>query len=473
MKQSLRQFLTFNLLLSVGFVALIAISGNVFFKYRDVKPHLDAQLSLTALNTGAALDYYHSLSDLQLIQRKINQIPQQIRAIHSDNHDMDNIIGDAVRSVQFQVWSPEGQLLLKSSHAPNVPFNPQDGFFYTTHNGSEWRVFSHTIPQTKRHVVAFQRHDIRLGFERQVIYDSILIIGLTFTLLTIAVWLIINRGLKGLDVAATELHVRDPSNLTPIKFRDMPSELEPLIQAINQLFDQLNKALDRERRFAGDAAHEIKTPIAAIKTISQTLSLSETDPQKKEMIDEIISGVNRSTHIINQLLTLSRTLPEAFKKSTHLCHINQIASDTIALLVPKAMKLDTSLHLEKPDHEVSVMGNTTSFEIIMHNLIDNAIKYSPPGSDVVVSIKENKTDVEISVSDNGGGVEEKHLEHLTKRFYRVYGNETSGSGLGLNIVIQLVELLKGQLHIENKALGGKIGLSCLLKIKKPRNNSNV
>ena len=466
MKQSLRQFLTFNLFLSVGFVALIAISGNVFFKYRDVKPHLDAQLSLTALNTGAALDYFTSGKDLSLIQNKINRIPQQIRDIHSDNHDMDSIIGDAVRSVQFQVWSSDGQLLLKSSHAPDLPFNQKDGFSYTSHDGDEWRVFSHTIPQTKRHVVASQRHDIRLGFERQVIYDSILIIGLTFAMLTIAVWLIINRGLKGLDVAATELRVRDPSNLTPIKFDIMPSELEPLINALNQLFDQLNKALDRERRFAGDAAHEIKTPIAAIKTISQTLLQSEQDPIKKEMLDEIISGVNRSTHMINQLLTLSRTLPEAFKKSIELCQIGQIASDTIALLVPKAMKSDINLHLEQPEHPLTIMGNTTSLEIMLHNLIDNAIKYSPPHSDVVVQISDTKTHTLLRVSDNGGGVDDKHLEHLTKRFYRVYGNDTAGSGLGLNIVIQLVELLKGTLTLSNKDLDGKRGLCCELSFPK-------
>lgn len=448
MKQSLRSFLTFNLLLSVGFVSLIAVSGNVFFKYRDVKPHLDAQLSLASLNMGALLNEYNDADDLIKLQSRIDHIPSQIKNIHSDSHDMDMIMESALRSVQFQIWNDQNEKILSSSDAPNIELNRSDGFHYITHDGIEWRTFTMPIPESKKYIVAFQRRDIRTGFERQVIYDSILIIGLTFVLLTLAVWLIINRGLQGLDQAAIELRERDPANLEPLHLEATPTELEPLVDAINQLFLKLEAALERERRFAGDAAHELKTPISAIKTLSQTLSSIDDVNKAKDIANSIIIGVDRATHIIDQLLTLSRTVPDAMQTGSQNVNLNEVTTEIVAEMTPRALERNMSISLKK-NEETQVMISKTALQIIIRNLIDNAIKYTPENTVIRVSLYSTDEHISIEVKDNGGGVEQQHLEHLTKRFYRIYGNQNTGSGLGLNIIDKLSKLYGGSLTLSN------------------------
>ena len=464
MKQSLRSFLTFNLLLSVGFVSLIAISGNVFFKYRDVKPHLDAQLSLASLNMGALLNEYNEPEDLLKLQNRINHIPAQIKNIHSDSHDMDMIMESALKSVQFQIWNDQDEKILSSPGSPEVALNRTDGFHYVTNDGIEWRTFTMPIPETKKYIVAFQRRDIRTGFERQVIYDSILIIGLTFALLTIAVWLIINRGLQGLDQAATELRERDPANLEPLQLETTPTELEPLVDAINQLFKKLEDALERERRFAGDAAHEMKTPISAIKTLSQTLK-NVNDPQKvTEIADNIIIGVDRATHIIDQLLTLSRTVPDAMQSTAQQLNLSSVAAETIAELTPRALESKKTIALQCKDN-IQTHASKTAVQIILRNLLDNAINYTPDGTSIKVIISQNPNQTVLTVEDNGGGVEPQHLGHLTKRFYRIYGNDVNGSGLGLNIIDKLINLYGGEISIDNAlSTNDQMGLTVKLTL---------
>ena len=471
MKQSLRSFLTFNLLLSVGFVALIAVSGNVFFKYRDVKPHLDAQLSLASLNMGAMLNEFNDRHDLEQLQERINHIPSQIKNIHSDSHDLDVVMESALRSVQFHIWDDHGNKLLSSSGAPDVDFTGHDGFHYVTVDGVEWRTFTMPIPDSKKIIVAFQRRDIRIGFERQVIYDSILIIALTFTLLTIAVWLIINRGLQGLDRTADEIGNRDPNNLNPIYIETMPAELEPLISSINDLFTKLKEALERERRFAGDAAHELKTPIAAIKTLSQTILSSTTDTHTKRSAEDIILGVNRANHIIDQLLTLSRAVPDALQSTLTPISLSSIATSIVANLTPSAISSGKNISLQKKT-SAKIMATQAAVEIIMRNLIDNSIRYTPEGTAISVKIDEKNDQLSLEIYDNGGGVDKSHIEHLSKRFYRIYGTESNGSGLGLNIVAQMTGLLGGTYIIKNKKLPkGQTGLS--VKLIFPKYDPNL
>lgn len=274
----------------------------------------------------------------------------------------------------------------------------------------------------------------------------IMLISLPF--LAIIIWIIVSRGLAPLNRAATEISNRAPTQLTPVDLDKIPAEIKPLIQELNDLFERLAETLEREKRFASDAAHELRTPLAILSTQTQIAIRAKTDEDRYEALAKIVSGVRRSGHIIHQLLTLSRMVPQASVEAPVIFNLGEPALEMVAELVPQALTKEIEIELDAPE-PTYIKGNSVAISILLRNLIDNAMRYSPEEGLVIVSTRNltEQNKVQLIVRDTGPGIPEELRERVFERFFRALGNKAAGSGLGLGIVKQIVKLHRGKITL--------------------------
>jgi len=253
------------------------------------------------------------------------------------------------------------------------------------------------------------------------------------------IWVIVGKALHILKRVTSEVSNRAPSYLQPVDLKAVPAEIVPLVEALNHLFGRLRDAFEREKRFTGDAAHELKTPLAAISAQAQA-ALRASKDSNREALSKILEGVNRSNHVIQQLLTLSRMVPEATTQDFTSVKLAREIADTAAMLAPDAVQKNIELEFLTPDSPAIIRGNATAIGILIRNLIDNAIRYTPKDGWIKIEIRETARQVILAVTDNGPGIPPELRERVFERFYRIVGNESPGSGLGLGIVQQIAKL---------------------------------
>ncbi len=277
---------------------------------------------------------------------------------------------------------------------------------------------------------------VELGW--RIVHDEIFVMLLVFPLSGFLIWFIIGRGLRSLDAVAQEVANREASHLEPVQTDAVPEEITPLVNELNHLFFRLKASFEREKRFAADAAHELRTPLAAIKTQAQVALHAPSSQEKNVALAKLITCVNRSTRIVQQLLTMSQLVPnEPDPNGQDWVNLNRITRDVLAMLTPAALEKKIELVLEELHPNAMIRANSTAIAILLRNLIDNAIRYSPEHQLVTVRILNQQQHVALEVEDNGPGIPEELRARVFERFYRVLGNKATGSGLGLAIVQQI------------------------------------
>lgn len=442
MANSIKSFLVLNLLLSVTLVSTLAIVGNLFLEHQGFQKNLDSQLSLSAYTIYA---FSSSKQNFINIQESINKIDKH------QTHSKESV----KESVQYLVLDKNYNVLLQSKQLPN--FNSKalsTGFHSLWLNKRPWRIFYVQNPSNDLRIFTLQRHDFRASLEKQITEDSFIIMFITYPFLGLLIWAVVNKGMSGVETAAKLLRVRKRNNLTPLIIDHPPTEIVPLIKAINSLLKRLDESFQREQRFAGDAAHELRTPLAALSAHLQ-IAQKENDPDKiKQSLQKVYHGVERSSHVVDQLLTLSRMTPGAELQDPEPIDLRAIAQEIIIELLPHADKRNILLELDAEDITKLPIGNNAAILIMLRNLIDNALRYSPENSKVIVQIKQNKDSISMAVIDQGPGIPDKLKQRVFERFFRVVGNNSKGSGLGLGIVKQIVNLhhCKIELHDNNPGL---------------------
>jgi two-component system sensor histidine kinase QseC len=246
--------------------------------------------------------------------------------------------------------------------------------------------------------------------------------------------------LRPLDKIRKALANRDPKKLEAIRVDVTPTEIIPILSELNRLFVRVNKVLSRERRFSGDAAHELKTPLAALKTQAEVaLNLHSMD-QVKAKIQNIIYSTNQYVRIIEQLLLLTRIEPKQFLPNCNQLELELIVKQVVADLAPIAIDKDIDLEVIGADVPIIFMGDKTFMCILIRNLLDNAIRYTPNGGMVSISLRKTTNEITLSILDTGIGIPKDKLHRVFDRFYREKGTGASGSGLGLSIVKEIVRL---------------------------------
>jgi two-component system sensor histidine kinase QseC len=344
------------------------------------------------------------------------------------------------RHLVFQVWE-RGRLRLHSAHAPDTPLaTGSDGFADATIDGRRWRVF--TGSDALRGVIVHvgearrERDELAAGIARSLLVP----LGIALPLLALMLWPAVTVGLQPLRRLRGEVESRDPRNLAPIDV-DAPTEVAPLVASLNRLFARVRESIEHEKRFTADAAHELRTPVAALRVQAQVALGAASDDERRRALAQVLAGCDRVTRLIGQLLTLAGLEPPAAERAAQFgaCDVGAIVRTVVAEAAPLAIDKSIDVELDARS-EARVDGNAELIAILARNLVDNAIRYSPPGSAVSVTVAALGQSVELRVGDNGPGVPPPALARLGERFFREPGSAETGSGLGLSIVRRIAEL---------------------------------
>ncbi len=449
MTPSIRKFLLFNLLLTVTLSTSLTAIGNLFLDHKDIERQLDSQLIQSALAIQAFIEVKHT-------KNYISELKKQVKSIHTSARNFFNEAGIGSynkwlkTSVQFQLLSPEKKILISTPELPDTPILiNKTGLSKQVLANHPWRVFALTVSKNHYQIIVAQRYDTWGKLEQKITQDDIYIALLTYPLLGLLIWIIVGKGLNPLRRIASEVSHRAPTYLEPVDIKSVPLEIKPLIDELNRLFSRLQEAFDREKRFAGDAAHELKTPLAALKTQAEVALRTNSPLERKLALEHVIAGVNRSTHIVQQLLTLSRLVPEASLDNIEPLHLPSIIKETVAQLVPNALEKNIEIEFVCNTKHPFIDGSATALNILARNLIDNAIRYTPENGTVKVKVERTPEHVILTVTDNGPGIPEELRDRVFERFFRILGNKSPGSGLGLSIVQQISGLHGARLKLSS------------------------
>jgi two-component system sensor histidine kinase QseC len=370
------------------------------------------------------------------------------------SHDLDELetehaplLHKYARRVAFQVWDKGQQLRLHSANAPQQPLaNKEHGFSDTTIDGHRWRVFSTWDESGEYLIHVAERTEVRDELARGIAGNLLRPLWFSLPLLALLLWIAVMRGLRPLDKLTREVEQREPDNLAALDASSAPREVVPLIERLNRLFIRIDASMQKERRFTADAAHELRTPVAAIKAQAQVARAASGEAERIHALDNAILGCDRAAHLIDQLLTLAR-VDTLDRSITEPCRLRDTTAEAIAALAPAALEKGVQLELLAGDEAV-VRGNPGLLRILLRNLLDNSMRHTPPGTSVQVSIAHEQEAVCLSVSDNGPGIPEQERNKVLERFYRPLDTQASGSGLGLSIVKRIAEVHDATLQMQ-------------------------
>ena len=403
-------------------------------------------LGATAFTYLDAREEFDEVLDAHLAQAAALLIVQATHEIDELETEHAPLLHKYARRVAFQVWEKGQQLRLHSANAPQQPLaNRERGFSDNTIDGKRWRVFSTWDESGEYLIHVAERTDVREELARDIAGNLLRPMWFSLPLLALLLWIAVLRGLRPLDKLAREVEQREPDNLAALDASTAPREVVPLIERLNRLFLRIEASMQKERRFTADAAHELRTPVAAIKAQAQVARAASSEAERIHALDNAILGCDRAAHLIDQLLTLARvdTLDRGMAEP---CRLRDIAAEAIAALAPAALEKGVQLELLAGD-EIVVRGNPGLLRVLLRNLLDNSMRHSPSGTTVQVSIAQEPGAVCLSVSDNGPGIPEQERDKVLERFYRPLGTQASGSGLGLSIVKRIAEVHDAVLQI--------------------------
>jgi two-component system sensor histidine kinase QseC len=419
-------------------------------------------LGVTAFTYHNAREEFGEVLDAHLAQAAALLVVQS-------SHDLDELetehaplLHKYARRVAFQVWDKGHQLRLHSANAPQQPLaNEERGFSDHTIDGHHWRVFSTWNESAEYLIQVAERADVRDELARGIAGNMLKPLVISLPLLALLLWIAVARGLRPLDKLTREVEQRAPDNLAALDASSAPREVVPLIERLNRLFTRIEASMQKERRFTADAAHELRTPVAAIKAQAQVARAASSEAERNHALDNAILGCDRAAHLIEQLLTLAR-IDTLGNDVTEVCQLRAVAAEVIAAIAPAALSQHVRLELTE-GAEVEVRCNPVLIRILLRNLIDNAVRHTQPGTSVWVSITNQQGLACLSVNDNGPGIPEAELARVSERFYRPIGTSASGSGLGLSIVNRIAEIHGASLQIAPQISG--IGLSVTVVFK--------
>jgi two-component system sensor histidine kinase QseC len=451
---SIRRRLLITLLLTISLVSGVTVVLSYYDAQHEVQELFDAELAQSAKVLQALL--LPELMQGEEAQLKaLSYLTQNIPPVVIDNEEEAGLYGhEYERKIAFQVWERGKKLVLKSVSAPKEPLSVSGlepyyrGYSDEYVQNSRWRVFKLWDKSDRFLIQVAERYDVREELTGDISGKLIAPALIALPVLGILIWMAVGRGLVPVQHAAQEVMRRDPHNLQPMQVGPVPVEIRPLVTELNELFAQLRHAFERERRFTDDAAHELRTPLASVKTQAQVALRATEVAEQRQALRQVIIGVDRATHLLEQMLTLARLNPEEKKLKHEEIFLHALAVDVITQIAPSAIKKAIILELNGDEHAV-VIADATSLSILIRNLVDNAVRYTPTGGKVTVWVGKESGKTVLSVTDNGPGISEELRQRVFDRFYRVVGNNTQGCGLGLAIVKQIADLLNITIDIKN------------------------
>jgi two-component system OmpR family sensor kinase/two-component system sensor histidine kinase QseC len=386
-----------------------------------------------------------SLFDYQLRQMALSlrsQIPMAPRLeLPPDQAGADFVI---------QIWDPYGARVFFSR--PGLPLINATalGFADVDAGGLKWRTYG---LQTLDGVIQIaQPLRVREVLARGAALRVVIPLLLLLPLLGAAIAGVVGSGLRPLRRVASEVQRRNVDSLTPIAAERLPAEVAPLVNELNRLLARLHAAFQAQRAFVADAAHELRSPLTAVRLQLQLLDRAPDEGARREARTNLGAAVERAIHLVEQLLTLARNEPRAIARDLAPVALDQAAADGVADTHTLALERQIDLALEA--EPVTVVGDREALRTLVRNLVDNAVRYTPPQGRVRVRSRATSEGAVLQVADSGPGIPAPERERVFDRFYRRPGTVSEGSGLGLAIVKAIADRHGAQVRIEGAPEGG-------------------
>jgi two-component system OmpR family sensor kinase len=412
---SIRRTLLVWLLAGLAGIALAATGATYLAARREAGELLDLQLKQLAYSTR--------IDDLLRGRRPGFEIRR-------DPHTA------GITELVTQIWDRDGVLVYWSQPGMGLPVPATEGYSTVRHDGRDWRVY--TLVQGTHALQVAQAENEREAIATQAALRTLVPFVALLPVFGALIWLAVGRGLEPLDAMSRAVSKRRPDAMAPLAERGLPEELRPLVASLNGLLARLSDALAAQRRFTADAAHELRTPLAALKLQLDLARRNGAATDGTTALADLEAGVARASHVVEQLLTLARVEPEALALRGTECDLAGIARDAIVARAALAADKSIDLGLARAT-TTTVNGDPASLAILLSNLLDNALRYTPRGGRIDVAVDDDPSGATLSVADTGPGIPPEDRERVFDRFYRGADSDASGSGLGLSIVKRIAD----------------------------------
>jgi two-component system, OmpR family, sensor kinase len=432
---SVRKNLLIWLLTGLVIAGLVAGIATFFKTQEEVGEMLDYELRQIAYS----------------MQHSTSFIPAQLENIGDSSRDDNDFV--------VQVWDTGGAPLYSSQPSVKLPRASAPGFSNIRNSDVDWRVYS--LVSGNRFIQAAQPEEARWETAAGIALRMLAPLAVLVPALALLAWIAVRKSLAPLARVTAEVERRDASAMAPLDAHAVPEEIHPLLLALNGLLNRLNESIASQRRFVADAAHELRTPLTALSLQAQLVEQARDSGERNESIRDLRLGIARASHLVSQLLTLARQEPEAQRPFAHL-DLAALVRQVVGEFAPLAdfKKVDLGIDANQSGF---VNGDEEALRILVGNLVDNAIRYTPEGGKVDVTLGNESGGLVLRVKDSGPGVPVEDRERIFERFYRIAGNEVQGSGLGLAIVKQIVQRHGAVAEVAS----GENGIGAIFSIRFP------
>jgi two-component system OmpR family sensor kinase len=417
---SIRRTLLVSLLIGVSAVAILATLATYVETRREIGELFDLQLKQLAYSTR--------IDDLL---RGRSPAPPLLR-------DGRRVAG--VSEIVTQIWDRDGVLVYWSQPGAGLPVPVTEGYSDVVRDRHTWRVYTHVEGDHALQIA--HALDERREIAAQAALRTLLPLALLIPLLGILIWYAVGRGLRPLDALSRDLQRQRPDALSPVAADALPRELKPLATSLNALLARLDEALAAQRRFTADAAHELRTPLAALALQVEQAGRAADPGKRAAAMADLQAGVARASHLVEQLLTMARLEPEALARNFARVDLVALAKEAIVARAPIADARGIDLGCTEAA-DVPLQGDASTLATLIANLLDNALRFTPGGGCVDVAVANDAGRAVLSVIDNGPGIPAGARGRVFERFYREAGpddaSRETGSGLGLSIVRRIAD----------------------------------
>ena len=441
---SIRRTLLVWLLLGLAAVAAVATLATYVETRREIGELFDLQLKQLAYSTR--------IDDL-LRGRPPTRSPREGQRIAG------------VSEIVTQIWDRDGVLVYWSQPGAGLPVPVTEGYSDVAHDGRVWRVYTHVSGEHALQVA--HALDERREVAAQAALRTLLPLALLIPFLGVLIWYAVGRGLRPLDSVSRAVAMRRPDAMSPLAEGGLPRELQPLAASLNALLARLDEALAAQRRFTADAAHELRTPLAALALQVELAERAPDGPARAAAMDDLKAGVARASRLVEQLLTMARLEPDALARNFARVDLAVLANDAIVARAPIADARGIDLGCTGTA-SVPVHGDPASLATLLANLLDNALRFTPEGGRVDVAMTDESGRAVLSVADTGPGVPAAERERVFERFHRGVQPDDAvhglGSGLGLSIVRRIAEAHGATVNLED----GAGGTGLVARVRFPR-----
>ncbi|TDP61808.1 ATP-binding protein [Roseateles toxinivorans] len=420
---------------------------------------LRARLLITLLGLLAAAALVMGLSTYRSVLAETETLfDYQLRQMALALRDQGEIAANQARALAdeqldfvVQIWTVDGRSIYASRAHTNLPARALLGLAEINVNGQAWRTFSVATPE--RIIQVAQPVQIRQQLAAAAALRSVVPLLLLAPLMALLGWWLSALTLRPLQQVAAGVRERDAQSLAPLPSEGLPDEVAPLVTALNALLQRLGQSLDQQRSFVADAAHELRSPLTALKLQAQLLARATDPATREEAMAALTAGIERAARLVEQLLALARAEPGALAVAPQPLDLSELVREAVADCVPLARQRGSELQLfaERP---VTVLGDRAALTALVRNLADNALRYAPPGARVELRVEQVEGRPRLQVDDSGPGIPPAERAHVFDRFYRRNLSDEGGSGLGLAIVRQVAERHGAAITLGDSVLGG-------------------